>query len=221
MNNSDNKTNTISPAQAREILLTLDSTHPDAAPALNFTSAYELMVAVVLSAQCTDERVNKVTGELFALANTPQKMLELGLERLTKLVTPCGLGISKAKHIINASQRIIDAFNGEVPSSLDELLSLDGVGIKSASVIRSVWFDIPAIAVDTHVFRVANRLGLAKANTPEATQKQLMELLDEDTWSHAHHLLIFHGRRICSARKPQCDICPLKDKCQWHKSNNT
>ncbi|MBE5816561.1 MAG: endonuclease III [Clostridiales bacterium] len=221
MKKTDNIGNTVSPFEAREILSALEAIHPDAAPALNFTSAYELMVAVVLSAQCTDKRVNIVTGELFSLADNPCDMVRLGEKRLAEIVTPCGLGASKARHIINASQRIIDVYGGEVPSGLQELMSLEGVGIKSASVIRSVWFGIPAIAVDTHVFRVANRLGLAKASTPEATQKQLMELLDEDKWSHAHHLLIFHGRRICSARKPQCGICPLKDKCQWQKSNNT
>ena len=216
---SQSKSNSIiSPAKAREILLTLEGIHPDAAPALHFSSAYELMVAVVLSAQCTDERVNNVTSELFALANTPHQMLELGIEKLTKIVTPCGLGASKAKHIINASQRIVEVFNGEIPCELEDLLSLEGVGIKSASVIRSVWFGIPAIAVDTHVFRVANRIGLAKANTPEATQLQLMDILDESTWSHAHHLLIFHGRRICHARKPECSICPLSESCQWYKN---
>ena len=218
MKSQNKASNIISPAKAREILLTLEGIYPDAAPALHFSSAYELMVAVVLSAQCTDERVNKVTSELFTIANTPHQMLELGIEKLTKIVTPCGLGASKAKHIINASQRIVEVFNGEFPCELEDLLSLEGVGIKSASVIRSVWFGIPAIAVDTHVFRVANRIGLAKANTPEATQLQLMDILDESVWSHAHHLLIFHGRRICHARKPECSNCPLNKCCQWYKN---
>ncbi len=182
-------------------------------PALNFTSPYELLVAVVLSAQCTDERVNKVTKKLFENYNTPIKMLTLSQEQLQDHIFSCGLYKTKAKNILSLSRDIVDKFNGQVPCSLAELRSLAGVGRKTANVVYSVAFNGNAIAVDTHVFRVANRIGLVKADNPLNTEKQLMKVLDEKDWSRSHHYLIYLGRSFCKAGKPNCQDCPIKDFC--------
>ena len=183
-------------------------------PALNFSSPYELLVAVVLSAQCTDNRVNKVTEVLFENYNTPQKMLTLSQGQLEKYIFSCGLYKTKAEHILSLSRDIIDRFNGQVPKTLKELQSLAGVGRKTANVVYSVAFNGNAIAVDTHVFRVANRIGLVKADTPLKTETGLMKILDESDWSRAHHYLIYLGRSFCKAGKPDCLNCPIKDLCE-------
>ena len=196
----------------------LAETYPDARPALQYNTAYELLVAVILSAQCTDERVNKVTAELFREHNTPQTMLQLTQEQLEGYIFSCGLYRSKAKHILSASRDILDKFGGQVPSGFAELKSLAGVGQKTANVVASVWFDEDAIAVDTHVFRVSNRLGLACARTPEKTEEQLKQVIPQADWSKAHHWLIWHGRRVCHAQKPNCDICPLVGVCDFAQS---
>ena len=191
----------------------LTEKYPNPVPALKFSTNYELLVAVVLSAQCTDERVNKVTSELFKVANTPESMIALGQERLEKYIFSCGLYRSKASHIISASRDIVDKFGGEVPSGLDELRSLAGVGRKTANVVYSVGFKGDAIAVDTHVFRVANRIGLAKSKTPLGVEKGLMEILDKSDWSRSHHYIIYLGRSFCKAQKPDCDNCPINGLC--------
>lgn len=183
-------------------------------PALNFSTPFELLVAVVLSAQCTDQRVNVVTKELFKNYNTPEKMLLLSQEELEKYIFSCGLYRAKAEHILSLSRDIIDKFNGQVPSTLKELQTLSGVGRKTANVVYSVAFKGDAIAVDTHVFRVANRIGLASANSPLKTEKGLMEILDKKDWSKAHHYLIYLGRSYCKAQKPNCENCPIKDLCE-------
>ena len=201
--------------QAQRALQILANTYPDARPALHYRTAYELLVAVILSAQCTDERVNKVTAELFREHNTPQTMLRLTQEQLEGYIFSCGLYRSKAKHILSASRDILDKFGGQVPSGFAELKSLAGVGQKTANVVASVWFDEDAIAVDTHVFRVSNRLGLACARTPEKTEEQLKQVIPQADWSKAHHWLIWHGRRVCHAQKPNCDICPLAGVCDF------
>ena len=193
-------------------------TYPDARPALQYNTAYELLVAVILSAQCTDERVNKVTAELFREHNTPQTMLRLTQEQLEGYIFSCGLYRSKAKHILSASRDILDKFGGQVPSGFAELKSLAGVGQKTANVVASVWFDEDAIAVDTHVFRVSNRLGLACARTPEKTEEQLKQVIPQADWSKAHHWLIWHGRRVCHAQKPSCASCPLAGVCDFAQS---
>lgn len=182
-------------------------------PALNFSTPYELLVAVILSAQCTDERVNKVTDKLFKEYNTPQKMVQLSVEKLEEYIFSCGLYHTKAKNILKTSNDIIEKFNGQVPSSLETLRSLAGVGRKTANVVYSVAFKGNAIAVDTHVFRVANRIGLANAKNPLATEKALMKILDEKDWSRSHHYLIYLGRSFCKAGKPNCESCPIKDEC--------
>ena len=184
-------------------------------PALNFSTPYELLIAVILSAQCTDERVNKVTAKLFENYNTPEKMLTLSEEALAKIILPCGLNNSKAKNILGASKSIIENFMGKVPENYDDLLSLPGVGRKTANVVYSVAFNQPAIAVDTHVFRVSNRIGLAKSKTPNQTEVQLMKALDKQKWSQMHHYLIYHGRQICLARNPNCAQCVIRDLCEY------
>ena len=197
----------------REILTELKRLYPDAQPALHFNSPYELLVAVILSAQCTDERVNKVTAELFKEYNTPEKMLTLTNEELEKRVFSCGFYRNKAAHILSASRDIVEKFGGEVPADHAKLKTLAGVGQKTANVVYAVAFGGDAIAVDTHVFRVSNRLGLAHASTPEKTELQLNEAIPRSEWSRAHHWLIFHGRRVCHARQPDCAACPLAEVC--------
>lgn len=198
---------------AKEIAQKLSGIFPDK-PALKFSSAYELLIAVVLSAQCTDERVNKVTERLFKEYNTPQKMLLLTQEQLEGFIFSCGLYHSKAQHILSLSKDLVQKFNGQVPCTLEELRSLAGVGRKTANVVYSVAFNGDAIAVDTHVFRVANRIGLVKANNPLNTEKGLMKILDKNLWSKMHHYLIYLGRSFCKAGKPDCENCPIKDNCE-------
>ncbi len=203
-----------------EILKELARLYPDARPALQFKSPYELLVAVILSAQCTDERVNKVTAELFKKHNSPATMLELTQEELEKYIFSCGFYHNKAAHILSASRDIVDKFGGEVPRDFDKLRSLAGVGQKTANVVWSVAFGGDAIAVDTHVFRVSNRLGLAEANTPFKVEEQLKRVIPQSDWSKAHHWLIYHGRRVCHSQRPDCPNCTLKDKCKFFKENS-
>ena len=198
-------------------LATLKNLYPDAKPALLYTTPYELLVAVVLSAQCTDERVNIVTRELFKEYSTPEKMITLSQERLEKYIFSCGFYHNKAKHILSATADILNRFNGEVPSTIEELMSLAGVGKKTANVVYSVAFGGAAIAVDTHVFRVSNRLGLAKGKTPEEVEKGLQKAIPKSDWSKAHHLLIYHRRRVCHSRKPDCENCALNGVCDAFK----
>ncbi len=199
-----------------EILKTLEACYPDAAPALHFGSPYELLVAVILSAQCTDERVNKVTAELFKEHNTPERMLALSQEGLERYIFSCGFYHNKAAHILSASRDILEKFGGEVPSSREELMTLAGVGRKTANVVYAVAFGGDAIAVDTHVFRVANRLGLAVGKTPEEVEKGLCAAIPQPMWSRAHHLLIFHGRRVCHSQRPDCEHCAAAPLCAYY-----
>ncbi len=199
--------------KAKEIVERLSTEFTDK-PALNFTSPYELLIAVILSAQCTDERVNKITKELFKEYNTPEKMVTLTNEGLEKFIFSCGLYKSKAEHILSCSKDIIEKFGGAVPSNLEDLQSLAGVGRKTANVVYSVAFKGAAIAVDTHVFRVSNRIGLANATNVLATEKALMSILDKSDWSRAHHYLIYLGRSYCKAGKPNCEQCPIQNLCQ-------
>ncbi len=205
--------------KSERILTTLKALYPDAKPALQYSTAYELLVAVILSAQCTDERVNKVTKELFRLHNTPETMLSLSQEELEGYIFSCGLYRSKARHILSASADIVSRFHGEVPGEIKQLKTLSGVGQKTANVVYAVWFGGDAIAVDTHVFRVSNRLGLAKAADVKKTEEQLQAHIPQEEWSKAHHLLIFHGRRVCHARNPACSLCALAPDCEYEKKN--
>lgn len=198
-----------------KVLEILKTTYKGAECALNFNSSYELLVSTILSAQCTDERVNIVTEELFKEYNTPQRMINLTEEELGEKIHSCGFYKNKSKNIIAASRKLIEKYGGEVPKSMEELTSLPGVGRKTANVVMSNAFGIPAIAVDTHVFRVSNRIGLAKGDTPEEIEKQLMENVPREMWSETHHYLIWHGRRICKARKLQCEECPVAPFCNY------
>lgn len=189
-------------------------------PALKYGSAYQLLVAVILSAQCTDERVNKVTEKLFAEYGEPEKMLRLSPAGLEKYIFSCGLYKTKAAHIISASNDIVQKYGGKVPETIEELKKLAGVGQKTANVVYSVAFSGNAIAVDTHVFRVANRLGLAKADNVSQTEKQLEKILPENKWSKYHHYLIFHGREVCTARNPHCEECRIKRYCEYYREKS-
>ena len=198
-------------------LTELEKLYPDAKPALHYTTAYELLVAVILSAQCTDERVNKVTAVLFEKYSTPQAMLTLSQAELEKYIYSCGFYRMKAEHILSASKDIIEKFHGEVPDTVEKLMSLAGVGKKTANVVYSVWFGGDAIAVDTHVFRVSNRLGLAKGKTPLEVEAGLNKAIPKAAWSKAHHWLIWHGRKVCHSQKPACESCTLKELCDYGK----
>ena len=183
-------------------------------PALNFSTPYQLLIAVILSAQCTDERVNKITAELFKEHGTPEKMITLSQGELERYIFSCGLYRSKAEHILSATSDIITKFCGQVPNDLESLRSLAGVGRKTANVVYSVAFRGDAIAVDTHVFRVSNRIGLVKENNVLSTEKALMKILDQKDWSRTHHYLIYLGRSFCKASKPDCQNCPINNECK-------
>ena len=198
-------------------LAELDKLYKGAKPALLYASPYELLVAVILSAQCTDERVNKVTRVLFEKYNTPQSMLTLSQEELEKYIYSCGFYRMKAEHILSASKDILQKFNGEVPSTVEELMQLAGVGKKTANVVYSVAFGGDAIAVDTHVFRVSNRLGLAKGDTPLKVEAGLNKAIPKSDWSSAHHWLIWHGRKVCHSQRPDCENCTLAKVCDYAK----
>lgn len=199
-----------------EILLEL---YPDAKAELDHTNEFELLIATILSAQCTDVRVNKVTKVLFDKVKTPEEYLELSQGELEDIIRTCGFYRNKSKNILGTCQMLLDDYDGEVPDTLEELIKLPGVGRKTANVVLSNAFDTPAIAVDTHVFRVSNRIGLAHSDNVLDTEKQLMKNIDRDMWSKAHHLIIFHGRRMCKARGPLCEECPVKDHCLDYKEN--
>ena len=198
-------------------LAELQKLYPDAKPALHYTSTYELLVAVVLSAQCTDERVNKVTAVLFEKYSTPEAMVTLSQAELEKYIFSCGFYRMKAQHILSASRDILDKFGGEVPGTIEELMTLAGVGKKTANVIYAVAFGGAAIAVDTHVFRVSNRLGLAKGKTPLEVEEGLCKVVPKEHWSKAHHWMIYHGRRVCHSQKPACETCTLSHLCDFVK----
>ena len=199
-------------------LLRLKTLYADAKPALEFSTPYQLLVAVVLSAQCTDERVNKVTRVLFEKFGTPEKMITLSQKELEEYIFSCGFYRMKAEHILSATRDILEKYGGEVPNTVERLMQLAGVGKKTANVVYAVAFGGDAIAVDTHVFRVSNRLGLAKGKTPIEVEAGLQKAIKKSEWSKAHHWLIWHGRKICHSRKPDCENCILKDGCDYANS---
>ncbi len=201
----------------KEALFRLENLYPDAKPALHYRTAYELLIAVILSAQCTDERVNKVTAVLFQNYNTPEKMVTLTQKELENYIFSCGFYRMKAEHILSASRDILDKYSGEVPDTVEKLMSLAGVGKKTANVVYSVAFGGDAIAVDTHVFRVSNRLGLAKGKTPLEVEAGLQKAIPKSDWSKAHHWLIWHGRKVCHSQKPDCENCTLCEVCDFGK----
>ena len=199
--------------KAFQMIDALEKLYPDAKPALKYKNPYELLVAVVLSAQCTDERVNKVT-------DTPEKMLALTQTELERYIYSCGFYHAKAEHILSASRDIVDKFGGRVPCAREELQTLAGVGRKTANVVYAVAFGGNAIAVDTHVFRVANRTGLGRGKDPAAVEKALMKAIPENEWSKMHHCLIWHGRLVCHSRSPKCGDCKINALCEYENKND-
>ena len=202
------------------ILQKLKVKYPDAKPELVFGNPYQLLVAVILSAQCTDKRVNTVTPILFDRYPDVESLAKADLSEVEEIIRPCGFYHNKAISLIEASRSIVDKFDGRVPNNLEDLRSLRGVGRKTANVVYSVAFGGQAIAVDTHVFRVSNRIGIARSSDVLKTELQLMESIPITEWSHAHHLLIFHGRYTCKALKPMCSDCPINDNCDYYISLN-
>ena len=202
--------------QKLAILDRLEEMYPEAKAELVFSNPYEMLVATMLSAQCTDKQVNKVTPAVFARYPYVRTMAEAQAEDLYPMVKSCGFK-SKAGNIIAACRMIQEEHGGQVPDTREALVRLPGVGRKTANVVLSNAFGIPAFAVDTHVFRVSNRLGLCKADTVEETEKQMTRLIPEEKWGQAHHWLIWHGRRICKAQRPLCDECGLRDLCPTAK----
>ena len=198
--------------QKLEMLGILEKMYPEAKAELHFSNPYEMLVATMLSAQCTDKQVNKVTPAVFARYPDVKSMAEAEEADLYPMVKSCGFR-SKAGNIIAACRKIVTDYGGEVPDTREELTSLPGVGRKTANVVLSNAFGIPAFAVDTHVFRVSNRMGLCKADTVEETERQMTALIPEEKWGQAHHWLIHHGRKLCKAQRPLCGECDLKDLC--------
>ena len=184
---------------------------------LEHLNAFTLLVAVALSAQATDKGVNRATRELFALADTPQKMLALGEEGLIAHIKTIGLFRNKARNVIKLSQRLIEVYGGEVPSSRAALMTLPGVGRKTANVVLNMWFPQPAQAVDTHIFRLGNRSGIAPGRDEAAVERAIEDNVPAEFQRHAHHWLILHGRYICTARKPRCGICPISEWCLYEE----
>ena len=203
-------------AQKIRILDKLEQMYPDAKAELVFSNPYEMLVATILSAQCTDRQVNKVTPAVFSRWPDVDAMADAEVEELFPLVKSCGFR-SKAGNIIAACRMIREKHGGQVPASLEELTALPGVGRKTANVVLSNAFGIPAFAVDTHVFRVSNRLGLCKADTVEETERQMTKLIPREKWSQAHHWLIRHGRYVCKAQRPLCGECGLCEDCAYEK----
>lgn len=206
--------------KTKEILDILKETYPDAKCELNYETPFQLLVATILSAQTTDKKVNQVTESLFKDYPDLDSFLKLTNEELEGRIREIGLYRNKAKNLILMCNQLKNNFNGEVPKTMEGITSLAGAGRKTANVVLSNAFNVPSIAVDTHVFRVSNRLGLADSDNVLEVEKQLQKELPKKEWSLAHHLLIFHGRRCCIARKPKCEECPLAHLCKYKKELN-
>lgn len=198
-----------------EIINRLLKMYPDAKAELNFTNKFELLVATVLSAQTTDIQVNKVTPKLFREAGDPQKLAQIDEKKLMEIIRTIGLYKNKAKNLKAMSKLLVEKFKGEVPGSMKDLITLPGVGRKTANVVLSNGFGVPAIAVDTHVFRVSNRLALVKEKDVLKTEEALMKVIPEEHWGKMHHCLIYHGRRVCKAQNPDCSNCQLIELCNY------
>ncbi|HHI76175.1 MAG TPA: endonuclease III [Gammaproteobacteria bacterium] len=205
----------------RQIFERLRAANPHPTTELNYSSPFELLIAVILSAQATDRSVNKATESLFSVADTPQAMLELGEEGLKRHIKTIGLFNTKAKNIIRTCRILVEKYGGEVPRDRKALESLPGVGRKTANVVLNTAFGEPTIAVDTHIFRVANRTGIAPGKTPLAVEKKLLRVVPKEFLKDAHHWLILHGRYTCTARKPRCGSCIIEDLCEYrHKTSD-
>ena len=202
-----------------EIVNRLKEEYPDVRCELDYETPLQLLVATVLSAQTTDKQVNKVTARMFADCPDLDAFLQLSKDQIKEYIHTLGFYNAKADHLYLLFRQLATDFNGEVPQTMQELTKLSGVGRKTANVVMSNAFGLPAIAVDTHVFRVSNRIGLAHADDVAKTEQQLMEVIDKELWTLCHHLLIFHGRRCCSARKPNCENCVIRSYCEAVTSN--
>ena len=207
-------------AQMKAIFSRLREIEPEPKGELEHVNAFTLLVAVALSAQATDVGVNKATRGLFPIADTPEKMLALGEEGLIEKIKTIGLFRNKAKNVIRLSRILMDEYGGEVPSSRAALMSLPGVGRKTANVVLNMWFHQPAQAVDTHIFRVGNRTGIAPGKDEGAVERAIEDNVPAEFLQHAHHWLILHGRYICVARKPKCGICPIRDWCRFDQKED-
>ena len=205
--------------RAYEIFTRLADSNPTPKTELNYRNHFQLLVAVILSAQATDVSVNKATAALFKTVKTPKQMLALGLSELKSHIKSIGLYNSKAKNVIAMSEQLIARHGGEVPTTRSELEALPGVGRKTANVVLNSAFGEPTIAVDTHIFRLGNRIGIARGKTPKEVELKLLKVVPDEFLQHAHHWLILHGRYVCTARKPNCAGCTVADYCSWqHKS---
>lgn len=204
-----------------KIFETFYNLNPEPKGELNSVNTYTLLVAIALSAQSTDVGVNKATKDLFEIVTTPQQMLELGEEKLIEYIRTIGLYKTKAKNVIKMAQQLVDLHNGEVPNDQKELEALAGVGRKTANVLRNICFGEPTIAVDTHVFRISNRIGLAPGKNVLEVEKGLAKVIPEKYLVPSHHWLILHGRYICKARKPECHNCPISKYCEYYKAKET
>ena len=203
----------------REIFKRFEASEPEPKGELDHTNAYTLVVAVALSAQSTDVGVNKATKELFKIADTPQKMLDLGLDGVIEHIKTIGLYRNKAKNVIKLSQILVDEYAGVVPNSRAALVSLPGVGRKTANVVLNMWWQYPSQAVDTHIFRIGNRTGICPGKDVDAVERAIEDHIPVDFQQHAHHWLILHGRYICKARKPVCGNCIIKDLCPFEEKS--
>lgn len=202
-----------------ELIETLNITYPEATCSLNFSSPFELVVAVMLSAQCTDERVNKTTPSIFAKCSTPEDFVNVDINELEALIHPCGFYKNKAKNLKACAKRIVDEFNGKVPNTMDELITLAGIGRKSANVIMLDAYGIAeGIAIDTHAKRISNRIGLSNKNEPEKIEQDLLKIIPKEYLKDVNHLFVWHGRNICDSRKPKCDKCPINKFCNYYKA---
>lgn len=203
--------------ETRLVISELEKTYEEDKTMLHHDNDFQLMIATILSAQCTDVRVNKVTPNLFKAYPRPEDLASANLEEVEELIRTCGLYRTKAKNIIGSSKLLVEEYDGIVPNNLKDLLKFPGVGRKTANVVLFNAFNIPAIAVDTHVFRVSNRIGIVDEGTVEKTELTLMKQIDQEAWGRAHHYLILLGRDTCKARNPQCEDCVIKDHCEYYE----
>lgn len=204
---------------SHELIKVLRNRYPDATCSLDFETPFEMLVAVMLSAQCTDERVNKTTPNIFSKYNTPEDFANIDIKELEELIHPCGFYKNKAKNIKACAQMLVKKFGGVVPKSMEDLVTLPGVGRKSANVVMLEAFgEAKGIAVDTHCKRIANKMGLSDEIEPEKIEKDLLEFFDETDYEEVNHLFVWHGRNTCIARKPKCKECPINNMCREYKS---
>ena len=211
----------INKKDAVKIIEILKNTYPDATCSLDFSTPFEMLISVMLSAQCTDERVNKTTPNLFDKYNTPEKMAKISQKELEKIIHPCGFYKNKSKNIIATSKILVENYNGIVPNNIEELIKLPGVGRKSANVVMLEAFNNPSgIAVDTHAKRISNRVGFSMETEPEKIEQDLLKIFEKKYWYDVNHLLVWHGRGYCDSRNPKCNECTINNYCDFYKKSH-